>query len=329
MNDTRSRRWPTTPRSRRACADCMVRADGGPGSVTRSRVPITVVHRRSGGPADRGDGGGGPRQLVARPLRWCSLAVIATVDDVPVGPAALRPVLGRHVRPDDRPGSAGRGGRGGVGRSTTCRPVLLCGLSVVVLGVDILTGASPAAQHGVPATRRSSPGGSPATGNQAFSILTIRRWWSPGLWEIWGGGAGLRRRRLAGGRGGGVPGGDRARGVPAMGALGRGRRLASIPVPAIIASLAKGIRIRFPPGGADRCGDRRGAGALAALDPARPVDSQTHLGTVRPEAARRRRMLILQRKIDANASILTSATVWTLVIPVLLFVGYRPGVPTG
>lgn len=61
---------------------------------------------------------------------------------------------------------------------------------------------------------------------------------------------------------------------------------------------------------------------FAAFDMSRPVDSRTHLGRFAQKLLDGDGALILQRKLEANMSILTS-TVWTFVIPMaLLFIGY-------
>ena len=214
-------------------ADRMVRRRAGPVPRRGHGSDHRRAHRRSGGPADRGDGGGGPRQLVATAA---ALVLVGgdrhTVDDVPVGPAALRPVPVATFGLTIAAGSAGRArSRRGSDARRRGRPVPLCGLSVVVLGVDILTGASLQ----LSTVFGYSPivaGRFAGYGNQAFSILTISSLVVAGTVGDLGRRRPTRRRRSAGGRGGGVPGGDRARRVPAVGRTWESV-LASIPALAV------------------------------------------------------------------------------------------------
>ena len=260
-----------------------------------------------------------------RPLRWCSLAVIATPSMMflsgllPYDPFSVA-TFGLTIAAGSALAAAVAAW---VGRSDdVAAPVLLCGLSVVVLGVDILTGASLQ----LSTVFGYSPivaGRFAGYGNQAFSILTISSLVVvSGLWEIWG------RRRPDSGDGGRLAVAVVVflvvivlDGFPLWGS-DVGGVLASIPAFAVCILVLKGIRIRFRLVALIAAVTVGVLVLFAALDLARPVDSRTHLGRFAQKLLDGDGMLILQRKIDANASILTS-TVWTLVIPVaLLFVGY-------
>ena len=201
-------------------------------------------------------------------------------------------------------------------------PVILCGLAVVVLGVDIVTGGH-LQLNTIFGYSPIVAGRFAGYGNQAFSILTISALvLVTGGWEIW------RRRRPDSGDGGRLTAAVVVfllvvvlDGSPLWGS-DVGGVLASIPAFTVCILLLLGIRIRM------RLVVLIGActvGALAlfaALDLARPVDSRTHLGRFAQKLLDGDGVLILQRKLEANVSILTS-TVWTFVIPIaLLFVGY-------
>jgi len=265
-----------------------------------------------------------PAHLI-RFLRYCALAVIATPSmmflsgllpydifvvgtfgvTVGVGSVALAALAWVIAR-----------------RDAVGPPVLLCLIAVVVLVVDGQTGAS--------LQLNTMFGYSPIVagrfagfGNQAFAILTISALVVvSGGWEMW--------RRLR------PDSGDRARiaasvlflgvvvvvdGAPFWGS-DVGGVLASIPAFAVCVLLLAGVRIRA------RLVALIGActiGVLvlfAAVDLARPVESRTHLGRFAQKLLDGEGAVILQRKLEANMSILTS-TVWTLVIPMaLLFIGY-------
>jgi hypothetical protein len=260
-----------------------------------------------------------------RPLRWCSLAVVATPAVMfasgllPYGPfsvvtfgfaiaaasvllAAVAALLGRF--------------------DPVAPPIILCGVAVAVLGVDIVTGGNLQ----LSTIFGYSPivaGRFAGYGNQAFSILTISSLvLVTGAWEIW------RRRR---------PGsGDTGRtlaaivvflavvaldGAPFWGS-DVGGVLSSIPAFAVCILMLLGIRIRFRLAAVIAVCTVAVLALFAALDLARPVESRTHLGRFAQKLIDGDGALILQRKFEANISILTS-TVWTFVIPMaLLFVAY-------
>ncbi len=260
-----------------------------------------------------------------RPVRWWALAIVATPSAIflsgllPYGPfsvatfglaiaagsvvlAAIAAQLGRF--------------------DAVAPPVILCGLAVVVLGVDIVTGGH-LQLNTIFGYSPIVAGRFAGYGNQAFSILTISALvLVTGGWEIW------RRRRPDSGNTGRLIAAVVVfllvvvlDGSPLWGS-DVGGVLASIPAFTVCILLLLGIRIRM------RLVALIGActvGALAlfaALDLARPVDSRTHLGRFAQKLLDGDGALILQRKLEANVSILTS-TVWTFVIPIaLLFVGY-------
>jgi hypothetical protein len=201
-------------------------------------------------------------------------------------------------------------------------PVLLCGLAVAVLGVDILTGGT-LQLNTVFGYSPIVAGRFAGYGNQAFSILTISALvLVTGGWEI------SRRRR--------PDSGDRARTVVAVALFlvvvvldgfplwgsDVGGVLASIPAFTVCILVLRGIRIRPRLVALVAASTVGVLVVFAALDLARPVDSRTHLGRFAQKLLDGDGAVILQRKLEANVSILTS-TVWTFVIPVaLLFVGY-------
>ncbi len=260
-----------------------------------------------------------------RPLRWCSLAVVATPSmmylsgllpygafsvvtfglAIAVGSIALAAVAT------------------GIGRfDAVAPPVLVCGFAVAVLGADIVTGGN-LQLNTVFGYSPIVAGRFAGYGNQAFSILTISALvLVTGGWEIW------RRRAPDSGDVGRIIASIAVFGVvvvldgsPSWGS-DVGGVLASIPAFTVCILLLKGIRIRA------RLVLLIGAATVgvlalfAAVDLARPVDSRTHLGRFAQKLLDGDGALILQRKLEANMSILTS-TVWTFVIPMaLLFVGY-------
>jgi len=208
-------------------------------------------------------------------------------------------------------------------------PVLLCLVAIVVLGVDIVTGGNlqlntPFGYSPIVAGRFAG------YGNQAFSILTISALVAvTGGWEIWGRrrpDVGDLRRALAasslflvvivldgapewGSDVGGVISTIPAFAVCLLLLLGKRIRLRAV---ALIAACTLGVLVLF-----------------AAVDLARPVGDRTHLGRFAQKLMDGDGVIILQRKLEANMSILTS-TVWTLVIPVaLMFVAYLTWRPNG
>ena len=201
-------------------------------------------------------------------------------------------------------------------------PLLLAALSVVVLVVDIVVGG-PLQINTVFGYSPIVAGRFAGYGNQAFSILTISA-----LVVVTAGWEAARSRR--------PDSSDTGRlvltvlfflaivvadGAPMFGA-DVGGVLASVPAFAVCTLLLTGRRIRA------RLVVLIGVvtvGVLvvfAALDLARPVESRTHLGRFAAKVLDGDAAVILQRKLEANLSILTS-TIWTVVIPVaLLFLAY-------
>jgi hypothetical protein len=90
----------------------------------------------------------------------------------------------------------------------------------------------------------------------------------------------------------------------------------------VAALLLTGRRIRLRTAGAIAGATLVVLAVFAAIDLSRPADSRTHLGRFARRVVDGEAWLILQRKLDANLSVLTS-TVWALVIPAaLLFFAY-------
>lgn len=266
-----------------------------------------------------------PSERLVHLLRFCALAVVATPSMMFLSgllpyDAFLTATFGVAVAAGSVALAAlawAIGRRDPVGP-----PVLLCLLAVIVLVIDALTGAS--------LQLNTMFGYSPIVagrfagfGNQAFAILTISALVVvSGGWELW-------RRRWPGS-------GDGQRVVASVAVFGLvvvvdgapfwgsdvGGVLASIPAFAVCVLILAGVRIHA------RIVALIGVctvGVLvlfAAVDLARPVDSRTHLGRFAQKLLDGDGAVILQRKLEANMSILTS-TVWTLVIPMaLLFIGY-------
>ncbi len=201
-------------------------------------------------------------------------------------------------------------------------PVVLAGFAVLLLGVDIVTGGN-LQLNTVFGYSPIVAGRFAGYGNQAFSILTISALvLVTGGWEIW-----VRRR----------PGSSNAGrvafavvvfavvvvldGAPTLGA-DVGGVLASVPAFAVCTLLLLGRRIRL------RLVALIGAATVgilvlfALIDLSRPVESRTHLGRFAAKLIDGDGALIVQRKLDANISILTS-TIWTVVIPIaLIFLAY-------
>lgn len=259
------------------------------------------------------------------PLRWCSLAVVATPSmmflsgALPYGPFSVV-TFGLAIASGSVLLAAVAAW---IGRfDSVAPPVILCAFAVVLLGVDIIVGG-PLQLNTVFGYSPIVAGRFAGYGNQAFSILTICALVVvTGGWEI-------SRRRAP-------DSGNTGRlvmavvvflavivldGSPTWGS-DVGGVLASIPAFTVCILVLLGIRIRF------RLIALIGAvtvGVLAlfaAFDMSRPVDSRTHLGRFAQKLLDGDGALILQRKLEANMSILTS-TVWTFVIPMaLLFIGY-------
>lgn len=201
-------------------------------------------------------------------------------------------------------------------------PVVLCAAAIAVLGVDVVTGANlqlntPFGYSPIVAGRFAG------FGNQAFSILTISALIVVTAgWEMW------RRRR---------PGSsDVGRtafalavflvvivldGSPNWGS-DVGGVISTIPAFAVCVLLLLGRRIRLRLVAVIGACTVGVLVVLAAFDMSRPVDARTHLGRFAQKLLDGGGSIILQRKLEANMSILTS-TIWTIVIPFsLLFIAY-------
>jgi len=259
------------------------------------------------------------------PLRWCSLAVVATPSMMYLsGVLAYGPfsvvTFGLAI-------AAGAAllavGASLIGRfDSVAPPVIVCAFAVALLGIDIVMGG-PLQLNTVFGYSPIVAGRFAGYGNQAFSILTISALVVvTGGWEI-------SRRRSPGSS-------DTGRligaivvfltvvvldGSPTWGS-DVGGVLASIPAFTVCILVLLGIRIRFRLVALIGAATVGALALFAAFDMSRPVDSRTHLGRFAQKLLDGGGALILQRKLEANMSILTS-TVWTFVIPMaLLFVGY-------
>ena len=200
-------------------------------------------------------------------------------------------------------------------------PVLVAAVTVVVLAADILTGGHVQ----LDTIFGYSPivaGRFAGFGNQAFSLIAVSTLLvACGGWALWGerrpSSAGLRLAAtlalfvvvvvLVG--------------APTLGS-DVGGVLASVPAFTVATLLLTGRRIRLRTGGAIAAATLVVLAVFAAIDLSRPADSRTHLGRFAQRVLDGEAWLILQRKLDANLSVLTS-TVWALVIPAaLLFFAY-------
>lgn len=200
-------------------------------------------------------------------------------------------------------------------------PVLVAAVTVVVLAADILTGG----HLQLDTIFGYSPivaGRFAGFGNQAFSLIAVSTLLvACGAWALWG----ERRPASTGLR---LP----ATlvlfavvvvlvGAPTLGS-DVGGVLASVPAFTVAALLLTGRRIRLRTVGAIAGATLVVLVVFAAIDLSRPADSRTHLGRFAQRVLDGEAWLILQRKLDANLSVLTS-TVWALVIPAaLLFFAY-------
>lgn len=265
------------------------------------------------------------RNSWANPLTWCCLVVLAIPPAIyvsgwfPYGPFTTPTfglaILGASVLLAT---AASPGKR----IDPLVAPFGLAALSVALLIVDIVTGGG-LQLNTVFGYSPIVAGRFSGYGNQAFSILTISA-----LIVVTAGWELSRRRRPDG------PDGLRvvstvlffvvvvvADGAPMFGA-DVGGVLAAVPAFAVCTLLLAGRRIR------PRVVALIGVATVAILvvftlvDLSRPVESRTHLGRFATKMFNGDGVLILQRKLDANVSILTS-TIWTVVIPVaLLFLAY-------
>jgi hypothetical protein len=110
-------------------------------------------------------------------------------------------------------------------------------------------------------------------------------------------------------------------GLPSFGS-DVGGVLATLPAFAVTALLLAGIRISWPRVLAIGVASLAAVAAFAAVDLSRPEEQRTHLGRFAQRLVDGDVGTILQRKAEANISLLTSS-VWTYVIPVALaFLGF-------
>lgn len=208
----------------------------------------------------------------------------------------------------------------GVGRGEQqVAPVLVGAFTVAVLAIDVLTGGhlqldtifgySP-----IVAGRFSG------FGNQAFSLISVSA-----LLVACGGWIIAERRSHT-----------RVRlgatlvlfalivivvGAPTLGS-DVGGVLASVPAFAVCVLLLTGRRIRVRTVAVIGVATVAVLAVFAAIDMARPSESRTHLGRFAQRIVDGDAALILERKLNANLSVLTT-TVWTWVIPAaLLFLVY-------
>lgn len=110
-------------------------------------------------------------------------------------------------------------------------------------------------------------------------------------------------------------------GLPSFGS-DVGGVLATLPAFAVTALLLAGIRISWPRVLAIGAASLAAVAAFAAVDLSRPEEQRTHLGRFAQRLVDGDVGTILQRKAEANISLLTSS-VWTYIIPVALaFLGF-------
>ena len=212
-----------------------------------------------------------------------------------------------------------------VGRTqAVVAPVLLIGLTLIILVIDVVTGA----RLQINTVFGYSPvvaGRFAGYGNQAFALLAMTSIIGvTGLWAL------VRS-----------PGQRRwqplamvavvfvialiADGHPGFGS-DVGGVLALVPAYAVVMLLLAGARIRLRTAVLIGVAAIVVLGAFAAVDVARPEESQTHLGRlvsrISGDEGSDGLETVLQRKAQTNFSILVSS-VWTLIIPVALgFLGF-------
>ncbi len=195
-------------------------------------------------------------------------------------------------------------------------------VAVVVLAADVLTGG----RLQINTVFGYSPvvaGRFAGFGNQAFAIFSISSLIVVTAgWELW-----ARAR----------PGSsDRGRltalagaavvvvvidGAPQLGS-DVGGVLALVPAFAVAALVLTGRRIRWRTAVVVGAATIAVLAVFASIDLSRPAASRSHLGRFAQQVLDGGALMILQRKLGANLSVLTS-TLWTVVIPVaLLFLAY-------
>lgn len=212
-------------------------------------------------------------------------------------------------------------------REDLLAPLVPAGLSVLVLTVDVATGA----HLQINTMFGYSPivaGRFAGFGNQAYAIFSIATLiTATAVWDIWG-----RHRpdtpdriRL------GVVGAFFAAAVVVDGApvLGSdvGGVLAMVPSYTLCLLMLAGRRIRARMVAAVGVATVGILAAFAAVDLARPPESRTHLGRFAQRLLDGDAAIILERKLQANLNQLTS-TAWTVVIPAALaffaYLTWRP-----
>ncbi len=198
-------------------------------------------------------------------------------------------------------------------------PVLVAAATIAVLAIDILTGG----HLQLDTIFGYSPivaGRFAGFGNQAFSLISVSSLLvACGLWSAMAD-RGRERGRLP------LVLALFAVVVVLVGAptLGSdvGGVLASVPAFAVCVLLLTGRRIRWGTAALIAVGTVAVLALFAAIDLSRPPESRTHLGRFAERLIDGEGLLILERKLNANLSVLTT-TVWTWVIPAaLLFFVY-------
>ena len=207
-------------------------------------------------------------------------------------------------------------------RDVLLPPALVAAATSLLLVVDLLTGASLQ----INTIFGYSPivaGRFAGIGNQAFSVMSISALIAvTACWEMW-----FRKHPDSSKVGPLVAAGAVfgllvvADGAPNFGS-DVGGVLASAPAYAVCLLMLAGVKVRarlMALIGVATVGVLVG---FAALDLSRPAASRTHLGRFAAKVLDGGAATILQRKVEANVSVLTS-TVWTVVIPAaLLYFAY-------
>jgi hypothetical protein len=207
-------------------------------------------------------------------------------------------------------------------REVLLPPALVAAATSLLLALDLFTGASLQ----INTVFGYSPivaGRFAGIGNQAFSVMSICALIAVTAgWEMW-------FRRHPGSSTTGpllVASGTFAvlvvaDGAPAFGS-DVGGVLAAGPAYAVCLLMLAGVRIRARLAALIAAATVGVLVAFAAFDLSRPTESRTHLGRFAAKVLDGGAATILQRKLDANLSVLTS-TVWTVVIPAaLLYFAY-------
>lgn len=207
-------------------------------------------------------------------------------------------------------------------REVLLPPALVAAATSLLLVVDLFTGASLQ----INTIFGYSPivaGRFAGIGNQAFSVMSISALIAvTACWEMW-----FRKHPESSKVGPLVVAAGAfallvvADGAPSFGS-DVGGVLASAPAYAVCLLMLAGVKVRARLAaliGVVTVGILVG---FAALDLSRPAASRTHLGRFAAKVLDGGAATILQRKVEANVSVLTS-TVWTVVIPAaLLYFAY-------